>query len=277
MTVRRRFLLVLGVVALIAAACSGGGDTPSASPETTSVEETTTTGRATSTTRRPTTTSSTLKPTTTTSTTLGLGPGEAFLGGTVSGPAGPVEGATVKIERIVGKLVATQEITTGGGGTWQLGSILGGSYRVRASKPPDFGLSSVESFFMAAAERKTIDLKLPAAGAERIIATVIPNPPRLDQTSTLRIQYGTTRFDGQGQVVIAPRPGVVLAMSFPPGINLESPFQSLTDANGFANWQIRCTAEGAKSGTLTIGTGQTPVNLPPCAAAGGGPGTTRRG
>lgn len=276
MTVRCRLLVLLvGAIALATAGCSGGK--PSAAPEqTTTVPETTTTTATTRTTApRPTTTSTTVKPSTTSSTVLGLGPGEAFIGGTVSGPAGPVEGATVRIERLVGKAVASQDVTTSGGGVWQLNSILGGSYRVRAFKPPDFGQSTTESFFLAAAERKTIDLRLPAAGGERITATVNPNPPRLDQTTTLRIQYGTNRFDDQGRVTIVGKPGVVLTLSTPPGINLESPPQSLTDSEGYANWQIRCTAEGAKVVNLIIGGGQSTVNLPPCAT--GSSATTRRG
>lgn len=275
MTVGRRLLVLVGAIALATAGCSGGR--PAAAPETTPVPETstTTTVVARTTVPRPTTTSSTLKPTTTSSTVLGLGPGEATIGGTVRGPAGPVEGATVRIERLVGKAVATQDVTTGGSGIWQMNSILGGSYRVRALKPPEFGQSTTESFFLAAAERKTIDLRLPVAGGERITATVNPNPPRLDQTTTLRIQYGTNRFDDQGRATIVPKPGVVLTLSTPPGINLESSPQSLTDSEGYANWQIRCTMEGAKVVNLIIGGGQSTVNLPPCATASSA--TTRRG
>lgn len=256
--------MLVGVIALLAAACSNGaksgaGPAPTAAPETT-----TTVPPTTVTTVRATTTSSTMKPTTTQTTLLGFGPGDASLVGTVTGPAGPVDGATVHIERLVGKNVATMNVTTGGGGSWQLTSILGGSYRVWAFRAPDFAQSQVESFFMAASDRKSLDLKVPAAGGPRIIATVAPSPPRVDQPATLTIQIGTGRVDDQGRAVLTPRPGVALLVTPGPGIVLDSTPQSVTDGNGNATWRIRCTAEGAKALTLAIDNGITTVNLPAC-------------
>lgn len=268
MRVRRLAFVLVGVLALVAGACSGS--TPQAAAPTTAAapETTVTLPPTTPTTVRATTTSSTLKPTTTTSTMLGLGTGDASIGGTVSGPAGPVDGAIVRVERVVGKLVATTDITTSGGGLWQLGSILGGSYRVRALKPPDFGQSSVEAFFLAANERRIIDLKMPAAGVERITATVNPNPPRIDQQATVTVQMGTSRIDDQGRVVLVPRPGVVLLLTPAPGIFLDSNPQAVTDGNGSAAWVIRCAVEGAKALTLTVANAAaTTINLPPCGAA----------
>jgi hypothetical protein len=264
--VRRLSLLLLGVIAVVAGACSGG--TPTASPDPTSPVVTTTTPTtvaATSTTARPTTTSSTLKPTTTSSTVLALGPGEATIAGTVSGPAGPLDGAVVRIERLVGKNVATQDVTTSGGGTYSVGSVLGGSYRVRAFRPPDFGTSTTEAFFLGATERKIVDLKVPAAGGERITATVSPNPPKVDQTATLTIQVGIGRVDDQGRLGITPRPGVPLSLAPAAGLVLEGTPQALTDANGSAAWRIRCLAEGANTFQLTVGNGITQVKIPACA------------
>lgn len=264
--VRRLLLVLLGVMAVVAAACSSD-DPPSAAPEPTSPVETTTSTTAAvapSTTGRPTTTSSTLKPTTTSSTLLALGPGDASIGGTVSGPAGPVDGAVVRVERLVGKNIASQDVTTAGGGVWSLGSILGGSYRVRALKPPDFATSPVEAFFLAATERRTIDLRMQAAGGERITATVNPNPPRVDQVASMTIQVGIGRVDDQGRPAITPRPGVLLSLVPAGGIILEGTPQAITDANGSATWQIRCQVEGANAFTLTVGTGQTQVRIPAC-------------
>lgn len=275
----RRRLLLLVLVALVAAACSSSD--PEAAPDTTAVQETTsTTVPRSSTTGRPTTTSSTLKPTTTSSTVLGFGPGDASIVGTVSGPAGPIDGATVRIERLVGKNIATTDITTTAGGGYQLGLILGGSYRVRAFRLPDYGTSAVEAFFLAANERKTLDLKLPPAGGERLTATITPSPPRLDQQATLKVQYGTGRVDEQGRPAVAPIPNVLLTLTPGAGIVLESSPQVRTDAAGSGSWFIRCTAEGASALTLTVGNGTTPVNIPPCGSAAPPPpaatSTTRR-
>jgi hypothetical protein len=261
-------------VALVAGGCSDSGS--SAAPDTTTAPETTL--RITTTTVRATTTSTTLRPTTTVTTLLQMGPGEAHIGGTVFGPGGPVDGATVRIERLVGKLVAPADITTTGGGSWQMPSILGGSYRVRAFKPPDLGTSAVESFFLAANERKTIDLRLPAVGGERITAVVNPSPPRLEQPATLTIQVGTGRVDGEGRAVISPRPGVPLTLSPGPGIAIESVPQVVTDGSGSAAWRIRCGVEGANTVTLAVANGVTQVTFAGCAAPPAAPATptTRR-
>ena len=260
---RVRRLVVL--LALLAAACSDGN--PAAAPETTAPVETSTTSTtsAPATTAKPTTTTSTLKPTTTSSTLLAMGPGDASIVGTVSGPSGPVDGAIVRVERLVGKNVATQDVTTSGGGSYAVATILGGSYRVRAFRPPDYGTSPTESFFLAANERKVVDLKMPAAGVERITATVSPNPPKVDQTAILTIQIGIGRVDDQGRPAITPRPGVPLILTPGAGLALEGTPQATTDANGSAAWRIRCLAEGANTFQLTVGTGITQVRIPACA------------
>ncbi len=263
------------LVALLAGACSAGGGSGAAAPTTATVPATTVTvPPTTATTVRATTTSTTLKPTTTVTTMFGIGPGEASIGGTVLGPGGPVDGATVRIERLVGKLIATTDVATIGGGSWQLGSILGGSYRVRALRPPEFGQSSVESFFLAANERKTVDLRVPAAGGERITAVVNPNPPRVDQAATVTVQIGVGRVDEQGRLAITPRPGVLLSLAPGPGILVESSPQVVTDGNGSGAWVIRCTSEGAKALILTIANAATTFNLPPCGATPVAPATT---
>lgn len=266
-------LALFAVSTLVAVACSGS--TPAAAPAPTAAPvETTTSSTMPPTTARPTTSTTSGPPRTTTTTLVAMGPGDASIGGTVSGPAGPVDGATVRIERLVGKAVATADVTTSGGGAWQLGSILGGSYRVRAFKSPDLAQSQVETFFLAASERKAIELKLAAAGGERITATVSPNPPRVDQAATVTIQVGIGRVDDQGRPSIAPRAGVVLTLSPGAGILLDSVPQVVTDTNGSAAWRIRCASEGASSVSLTVGSGVTAFKLPACGPPAPSPTTT---
>lgn len=262
---------MLAVVAFLAAACTSS-DSPSAAPQTT-VPETTVPVTTTPTTR-PLTTSTTLRPTTTVTTLLQLGPGEATIGGTVLGPAGPVDGAVVRVERLVGKLVAPTDVTTSGGGSWQVPSILGGAYRVRAFRAPDLGTSPVESFFLGATERKTLDLRLPAVGGERITAVVNPSPPRVGQPATVTIAVGIGRVDAEGRAQMTARPNIVLTLTPGPGILLESAPQVLTDGNGAGAFAIRCAVEGASTLSLAVGTGVTQVTLPACAAAPAAPATT---
>ncbi|HEX3622134.1 MAG TPA: carboxypeptidase-like regulatory domain-containing protein [Acidimicrobiales bacterium] len=258
---RRTVLLLLALVAV-------GCTTPkpvAAPPDTTPVTESTLAPSSTTTTAKPTTTSSTV-PRTTVTTVLSLGPGDAALSGTVTGPSGPVDGATVHIERLVGKSVASQDVTTVGG-SWQLTSILGGAYRVRAFKSPDLAQSDVQTFFLAANDRKVVDFKLAAAGGDRITAVVNPSPPHVGLPATVTITVGVGAVDSQGRAALTPRAGVVLILSAGQGFVVDSVPQVVTDTNGAASWSVHCTVEGATSLPLTVGTGVTSVNLPACAAA----------
>lgn len=280
MRTRRPTRILLAVVAIVAAACSGGE--PAAGPQPTPAVETTaatTTTVAPATTVEPatTTTSTTLKPTTTLTTLLAMGPGEASIVGTVSGPAGGVEGATVRIERLVGKDVASTDVVTSSGGSYAISTILGGSYRVWALKPPDFAISSVEAFFLGATERKVVDIRMPQASGDRIIATVNPNPPHVDQLATVAIQVGTGRADAAGKPLLVPRPGVLLMLSPGPGLAVETSSQVLTDADGKGFWHVRCLSVGADTLRLTVGNGVTHVSLPGCVAgpAPASPNTTQ--
>lgn len=270
----RRTVLLLTTLAVLAVACTSNKQ--AAAPPTTPVTETLPPS-TTSTTVKPTTTSSTV-PRTTTTVALSLGPGDAFLGGTVSGPQGPVDGATVHIERLVGKSVATQDVTTTGGGSWQLPAILGGAYRVRAFKSPDLAQSDVQVFFLAATDHKTVDFKLAGAGGDRITAVINPNPARVGQPATLTITIGTGRVDDQGRPSVTPRPGVVVSLSGNQGYAVDSVPQRVTDGNGAAAWSVHCVVEGATSLSLTVGSGVTSVNLPPCGPApAAAPPTTKAG
>jgi hypothetical protein len=253
------------IVAAVAGACSD--DKPAAAPATappTTLATTTTAPPTTSTTVRTSTTTSTTR----TTLAVSIGPGEAFIGGSVIGPQGPVDGATVKIERLVGSAVASEEVTTSGGGAWRKDSVLGGAYRIRAFRAPDLSQSTVETFFLAAGERKTVDLRLTRTDGERITAVINPSPPRVNQSAVLTIQVGVGQVDAQGRPAVIPRAGVLLQLSPGPGQVLESSAQALTDGTGSASWRLRCVAEGPNPVSLTVGTGVTQVNLPPCAAAG---------
>ncbi len=267
---RRTALLLL---ALVAVACTSSHQ--GAAPAPTTVAETTLPPTSsTSTTATPTTTTSTV-PRTTVTTVLALGPGDASLTGTVTGPQGPVDGATVHVERVVGTSVATQDVTTSGG-SWQLSSILGGAYRVRAFKTPDLSPSDVQTFFLAANDRKEVDFTLAAAGGDRITAAVNPNPPRVGQPATVTITVGTGGVDSQGRPSLTPRPGVSLVLSGGPGFVVDSTPSVVTDASGSGSWTVHCTAEGATTLPLTVGAGVTSVTLPACGSAPAAPTATTK-
>ena len=84
----------------------------------------------------------------TTSTVPRIGPGAATLNGTVIGPEGPVGGATVEADRLVGDQVAATQTTTAADGSWSISSILGGRYRIRAWQQPSLAVTTPQILFL---------------------------------------------------------------------------------------------------------------------------------
>ena len=250
-------------VLLLAAACSGGSD--GAAPTTVvPVTEAPTTVAPVTTVTTVTIPRGAPRATTTTA-KVALTPGGATINGTVNGPAGPVDGATVKIERLVGKDVASTEIRSAGG-AYSLGSVLGGAYRVRAWKAPDLAQNGTEVFFLAAKEVKRLDLTLIQYGSSGVAATIEPDPPKVDQPAVLTLKLGGGRVDEEGRVTTSPRASVLVTLTVGPGLVLESPPQLITDPTGIGAWRLRCTAPGTFPVTLTIGAVVTPLTVPACAA-----------
>src|SRR5947209_8743754 len=114
------------------------------------------------------------RPTTTLPTDI-LG-GQARISGTVSGPQGLVTTATVRVERLVGSQVATMDVVATAG-MFSLTNVNGGHYRVRAWNRPDLLQPEPETFFLAADENKTIDLKVVRVADLNLETTVDPDPP----------------------------------------------------------------------------------------------------
>src|SRR5438067_11007718 len=65
----------------------------------------------------------------TTTTSIPLGPGGASISGTVNGPNGPVPGATVHVERLVGDGVGATDVASNAAGQFLVPNVLGGRYR----------------------------------------------------------------------------------------------------------------------------------------------------
>src|SRR5262249_8051564 len=72
-----------------------------------------------------------------TTSSVPVGPGFATLSGIALGPQGPVGGATVHVDRLVGDAVGSVNVAAQADGVWNLPGILGGRYRVRAWRSPD--------------------------------------------------------------------------------------------------------------------------------------------
>ncbi len=263
-----RKVLALLMVALLAPACSGGGDdepeaTTTVVPDTTVIEVTTVPP---TTEAPPETTIARGSPRTVTSLATTIGPGTARIGGTVTGPEGPVTGAIVRVERFVGSEVA-QVQTQSQGGAWAVDSILGGSYRVTIFRPPDLAQTAPDVFFLAADEAKTLTTTLIRLGSDTITAEMEPNPPLVGVPAILTVRFGSGGVDADGRVVVTPRPGVRVQLNLTSSISLQSATITVSDGNGAAAWQVVCLQPGQFPASILVGNASSSLLLPPCTIA----------
>ena len=193
--------------------------------------------------------------------------GEATLSGVVVGPDGPVPGAIVHAERIVGDLFGVLEITTGADGTWKMENIKGGRYRLRAWKPaPDnLAATQAEVFFLGGKEKLEFSLRLQRFQGLSFASDMAPRPPIVGERAALVIQLTELSVDANGIVRSVPISGVGVEL-FGPGewsVLTENPV--ITASDGRARWELRCGDEGEQPLSVVLVDGQSfPVDTPPC-------------
>lgn len=255
-------LALVVAVGLAASGCSGSGGGKRDVLGTTTLPTDTTSPPASTTTI---VTEGTVPGTPRSATTIpaALGPGQARLFGTVTGPGGPIDGAVVRVERFVGQSRASVDVRTQGG-SWVLDAVLGGAYRVQAFRPPDLAQGQAQSFFLGATEAKEVSLSLFRYGDNSLTATVAPNPPVVGASTLLTVTSADTDVDLNGQVVSVGRAGVRMQLVLSSGLGLETSATAITDGNGMATWRFVCLAPGAFSASLVIGGGGSTLTLPPC-------------
>jgi hypothetical protein len=195
---------------------------------------------------------------------VNVGPGPATISGTVVGPAGPVGGAVVSAERLVGDAVGTADVTAKPDGTWSLPSVLG-RYRVRAWRPPDLALTTPEIFFLSGSDTKSLTLLLQQFNAATVTAAIAPNPPVAGEPATLAVQLTTQTVDAKGVVRAQPVPGASVQLGGGGTWSTADPNPAATGVDGTVSWQVVCTQAGPQPLTVLVNsTDNYPVNLPPC-------------
>lgn len=195
-----------------------------------------------------------------------IGPGTASLAGTVSGPEGPVAGATVRVERLVGDDVAATTVTSDAGGQWALSSVNGGRYRLRAWRPPDLAMLRPTLVFVEATGNMSVPLAMARYGEGNAVATFAPGPPTADKPATLVVTVSNGGIDGEGVLHASPRPGVTVQLQVTAGLTLEPPDTTVTDGSGNASFTVRCAPPGPPAVTAVVEGARRPVDVPPCGA-----------
>ncbi|MDP8976758.1 MAG: carboxypeptidase-like regulatory domain-containing protein [Actinomycetota bacterium] len=199
-----------------------------------------------------------------TRTTVVLAPGGARLGGTVVGPDGPVAGATVRVERLVGDAAASADVVSGPDGRWSLPGVLGGRYRVRAWRAPDMALLEPQVFFVEATEARHVSLVVTRFGDTSFASAVAPDPPSVGGPANLAFAVFRRVVDERGVVRSAPLVGLPAVIAGPGQWSVASPNPVVTNASGGAEWSLVCLAPGTQPLTVTVGGMDFPLTMPPC-------------
>jgi hypothetical protein len=218
-------------------------------------------------------------------TTTAIGPGAATLTGTVTGPNGSVGGADVHVERLVGDGVATADVVSAADGTWSLGGVLGGRYRVRAWRSPDLDLVTPQIFFVPDTGTRSVALQLDQFGGADVATALAPDPPVVGEPAGLAVQITVETVDATG--VVRPRPMSGARAELANGLTwtVTGPNPTVTSAGGRATWQLSCDAVGTQPLAVIVNDAVAyAVNLSACVPppppttttlpAGGTPGST---
>jgi Carboxypeptidase regulatory-like domain len=205
----------------------------------------------------------------TTTTVPAVGPGAATLNGSVFGPTGPVGGATVEADRVVGDQVASARTTTAADGSWRIARILGGVYRVRAWHAPNLDLTTPQVLFLGDSQDLTVSIELGSFPGPNFGTAISPAAPQVGQPANLLVQVTNPTIATDGILSYQPVAGGRVQLT--PGADwiVSSANPATTDAAGNAVFQIQCQAPGSNPLIATVGAKGTPVSLqvPPCAPA----------
>lgn len=203
----------------------------------------------------------------TTTTAPVVGTGNASVNGTVTGPNGPVPGATVQIDRFVGDSYGSARTTTGADGTWSFRNILGGDYRIRAWQAPALDMDTPQFVYLAGGQPQSVSLQLKSYQGQQVQVAINPASPILNEPANLVVQVTNPRVDADGVLTVPPAPGlpVTLVNGADWQVNNGNPLS--TNSAGQATFQLECTKVGADPLSAQVAA-NPPVNLqmPPCAA-----------
>lgn len=204
----------------------------------------------------------------TTTTAPAIGPGGATIMGTVLGPAGPVAGATVEADRVVGSRLATMEATTGTDGSFTIAGVLGGVYRLRAWQSPALALVTPQLFFLADTGTHQVSLLLGSYSGLSVSTSMAPQLVGVGGYANLVVSVSSQVVGADG--VIRPSPVVGQPVSVDGGtgwtpLGLDP---ATTDTSGEAAIEFQCAVIGAGPLIVTVA-GATPatVTTPSCVAA----------
>jgi hypothetical protein len=203
----------------------------------------------------------------TTTTAPRIGPGQAALNGTVFGPSGPVPGATVQADRVVGNLVTSARTTTAADGSWTIGNILGGRYRVRAWQSPSLAVAAPQIVFLDSTQTLSMSLQVAQYQGSNVAVVFSPPNPMLGEPVNMLVQVTTPTVGPDGAVRNPPDAGADVTLTDGPAWQADNGNPLTTDPDGEVVFQLTCTTAGAAPLSAAVGAAAaTPLVTPLCSA-----------
>ncbi len=186
----------------------------------------------------------------------------------MSGPSTPVAGATVEIDRLVGDQVASADVTTARNGTWSLGGVLGGRYRIRAWKVPSLAMTAPVILFVGGLDSRRVDLQTSRFSGPTATASYNPYPALQGQPTAVRVEVSRPTVSAVGRVDFVPTPMVSVSLDGVGGWTVGAPARQRTGAAGTADFVATCLAVGQVPLRVIV-SGRIAVTLPTpaCVAA----------
>jgi len=187
--------------------------------------------------------------------------GTSVLGGTVVGPAGPVPGAIVRLERSIMGTVQVLDVASDAAGQWLATGIGGGRYRVRAFLPPTMASRRAELLLLRAGEEQSVDLQVEQFGQTSAVMASAPSPAVLGQPVNIGVLVTSRLVDGDGFVGTEGVAGASVVVTVSGSWVRTGPVGPVvTNGEGQATVTFTCRQVGPVSATATV---RTTVDVAP--------------
>lgn len=210
-----------------------------------------------------------------TTTTL-LATGTVVLSGTVTGPDGPVVGAVVRVERLVGSGVQVVDVVSGPDGTWTAERLPGGRVRVRAFLAPTLVTPEPALLYVADGSKERVDLAVEEHSGRTAVAGTTPAQPMVGRSLNLAVRVVDRFVDDAGIGRSTPVGGLAVRVDASGWVADGDPVGT-TDADGVVVFGFRCDRAGEVRAMVTLDTGErVELAVPPCTSVSASSTTTSR-
>jgi hypothetical protein len=189
--------------------------------------------------------------------------GSAVIRGVVTGPDGPLPGATVRVERHTSTGMASTQVETDEEGHWELRSVQGGRYRVRAWLVGQYTMNGSEVLFLSDDQRATFDLTIAPVDPGPHLSFTYWGDLYLGHTGTVAASVTTRTVGDDGVVTIDGVPGAVVTLAPSSGL-VALPGEVRAGPDGVARFELRCDRLGASVGVVQYQNRRATFTLPDC-------------